>query len=112
MKQMKDIFGRKTSIWLAIELVLVTCACWWAFDPVIITSYVTHLPMNCDIDRIVKMEIASSLTDNERAMAGISFYDGPRRLMQKVQEMDEVESCRRCRRWTRWKWAASHTTKT
>ena len=91
MKQLKDIFGRKTSIWLAIELVLVTCACWWAFDPVIITSYVTHLPMNCDIDRIVKMEIASSLTDNERAMAGISFYDGPRRLMQKVQEMDEVE---------------------
>ena len=91
MKQLKDIFGRKTSIWLAIELVLVTCACWWAFDSVIVTSYVTHLPMDCDIDHIVKMEIASSLTDNERAMAGISFYDGPRRLMQKVQEMDEVE---------------------
>jgi hypothetical protein len=47
--------------------------------------------MDCDIDHIVKMEIASSLTDNQRAMAGISFYDGPRHLMQKVQEMDEVE---------------------
>ena len=91
MKQLKELFRRSTSRWLALELILVTFTLWWAFDPVIITSYVTHLPMNCDIDRIVKMEIASSLTDNERAMAGISFYDGPRRLMQKVQEMDEVE---------------------
>ena len=44
MKQLKDIFGRKTSIWLTLELVLVTFACWWAFDPVLVTGYITHLP--------------------------------------------------------------------
>ena len=60
MKQLKEIFGRKTSIWLALELVLVTFACWWAFDPVIVATYVAGMPMGYDDDRIVKFEVASS----------------------------------------------------
>ena len=99
MKQLKEIFGRKTSIWLAIELVLVTCACWWAFDPVIVTSYVTHLPMGCDIDRIVKLEVATSLTNDERFSRDIqnSLYDEEAHLAQRVMEMDEVAVAYRTR---------------
>ena len=52
MKRIKEIFHRSTSLWLALELILVTFACWWAFDPVIVTNYVTHLPLGYDVDRI------------------------------------------------------------
>ena len=66
MKQFKEIFGRKTSIWLALELVLVTFACWWAFDPVIVASYVVRMPMGYDADRIVKFEVVSSGNPKEQ----------------------------------------------
>ena len=54
MKQLKDIFGRKTSIWLSLSIILVTIALWWAFDPLIVNTYVMRLPVGYDLDRIVK----------------------------------------------------------
>ena len=47
MKHIKNIFSRKSSIWLALELILVTIACWWAFDPLLVTSSVTHMTTKC-----------------------------------------------------------------
>ena len=87
MKRIKEIFHRSTSLWLALELILVTFACWWAFDPVIVTNYVTHLPLGYDVDRMVKLDVAiltEGITVNE-------LSDEEERLLQKVQEMDEVE---------------------
>ena len=55
MKHIKNIFSRKSSIWLALELILVTIACWWAFDPLLVTSYVTHMPLGYDTDRLVQL---------------------------------------------------------
>ena len=87
MKQIKEIFLRSTSLWLALELILVTFACWWAFDPVIVTNYVTHLPLGYDVDRMVKLDVAI-LTEG---IAVNELSDEEERLLQKVQEMDEVE---------------------
>ena len=89
MKQLKDIFRRKSSIWLAIELVLVTFACWWSFDPVIVATYVAGMPMGYDADRIVKFEVASSCNLKEQQWEDI--VDEESVLLQKVQEMDGVE---------------------
>ena len=89
MKQLKDIFRRKSSIWLAIELVLVTFACWWAFDPVIVASYVVRMTMGYDADRIVKFEVASSSNLKEQKWEDI--VDEESVLLQKVQDMDGVE---------------------
>ena len=86
MKQLKEIFGRKTSIWLSLELVLVTFACWWAFDPVIVTSYVTNLPLGYDPDRLVRFEVASTLPRQQQVC------------------------CIRCRRWTVWRWPTAPST--
>ena len=78
MKQLKEIFGRKTSVWLALELILVTLACWWAFDPVIVTTYVTHLPLGYDADRLVQMEVASTLPSTEARHANVMISSGAR----------------------------------
>ena len=79
MKLLKDIFGRKTSIWLSLELVLVTFACWWAFDPVLVSSYVTHLPLGYEPDRLVRFVVTGNNESEEES------------LLKKVQEMDGVE---------------------
>ena len=89
MKLLKDIFGRKTSIWLALELVLVTFACWWAFDPVIVASYVVRMPMGYDADRIVKFEVVSS--GNLKEQKWEEIVDEENILLQKVQQIDGVE---------------------
>ena len=87
MKQLKELFLRSTSRWLALELILVTFTLWWAFDPVIVTNYVTHLPLGYDVDRMVKLDVAI-LTEG---IAVNELSDEGERLLQKVQEMDEVE---------------------
>ena len=91
MKQLKEIFQRKTSIWLALELILVTIACWWAFDPVIVTTYVTRLPLGYDADRLVRMEVASTLPSTEARQRYDIFRNEEQQLLEKVQKMDEVE---------------------
>ena len=91
MKQLKEIFGRKTSIWLSLELVLVTFACWWAFDPVIVTSYVTNLPLGYDPDRLVRFEVASTLPTQQLFTTQIPIGFEEESLLHKVQEMDGVE---------------------
>jgi hypothetical protein len=91
MKQLKDIFSRKSSIWLTIELVLVTIACWWAFDPVIVTSYIIHRPMGYDTDCIVKFDVESSVDRNKQSEKWEEIIDEEEVLLQKVQEMDGVE---------------------
>ena len=50
------------STWLALELILVTVACWWAFDPVLVTGTVIGMRPGYDIDRIVKLNVASTVT--------------------------------------------------
>ena len=62
MKQLRELFARNSSRWLAIELILVTCACMWAFDPVLVNAYVTHQPMGYDPDQLVSMEVGSTMT--------------------------------------------------
>ena len=90
MKHLKEIFQRRTSVWLALELVLVTLACWWAFDPILVNSTVTRLPMGFDTDRLVRMEVASSVSVNDMISSSPMLPEQDV-LLQKVQEMDEVE---------------------
>ena len=91
MKQLKDIFSRKSSLWLTLELVLVTIACWWAFDPVIVASYVAEMPMGYDADRIVKFEVVRTVNNKEQDKKLEEMFDEEEVLLQKVQQMDGVE---------------------
>ena len=86
MKQIKEIFRRSTSFWLALELILVTFTLWWAFDPVIVTNYVTHLPLGYDVDRMVKLDVYKT-----KGKTSFELLNEKERLLQKVLEMDEVE---------------------
>ena len=83
--------------WLALELILVTFACWWAFDPVIVTSYVARLPLGYDIDRMVKLQVASSSNYKERDADQYAIMQEEERLLGKVQEMDGVEQAYRAK---------------
>lgn len=92
MKHLKEIFQRRTSVWLALELVLVTLACWWAFDPVLVDHTVTHLPMGFDPDRLVRMEVASPIRVKDMFQIDRSPMQSEQDvLLQKVREMDEVQ---------------------
>jgi hypothetical protein len=92
MKQIKEIFRRRSSLWLILELILVTVACWWAFDPVLVTGTVIQMKPGYDVDRIVKLDVASTVTrlDVEKQQI-TSIADEEKHLLQKVQELEDVE---------------------
>ncbi|MBO4802739.1 MAG: FtsX-like permease family protein [Bacteroidaceae bacterium] len=97
MKQSKEIFRRKASIWLALSLILVTIALWWALDPLLVFAYVTRQPVGYDLDRIVKLEMASSVAIREigedRVVPTEDWYhdDEEQQILSRVQELPEVE---------------------
>ena len=101
MKQLKELFRRKTSIWLALSLILVTIALWWTFDPLIVNTYVMRLPVGYDLDRIVKLEVASSVAiremgEDRRVPTEDWYFDNEeRQMLSRVQELPEVEQAYR-----------------
>ena len=97
MKQLNDIFGRKSSIWLALSLILVTIALWWALDPLIVSTYITRMPVGYDLDRIVKLEVASSVAIPEIGEDRVvptedwSHDAEEQQMLNRLQELPEVE---------------------
>ena len=92
MKQLRELFARNSSRWLAIELILVTCACMWAFDPVIVTAYVTHQPMGYDPDQLVRMEVGCTKTMAEWFNNGnYQNVSEQELLLEKIRAMDDVQ---------------------
>ena len=92
MKQIKEIFRRSSSLWLIMELILVTFACWWAFDPVLVTGTVIRMNPGFDVDRMVKLNVASTVTRLDIEEQQITTIpDEEERLLQKVQELEDVE---------------------
>ena len=92
MKQIKEIFRRRSSLWLILELILVTFACWWAFDPVLVTGTVIRMKPGYDIDRIVKLNVSSTVTRLDIEEQQItSLPDEEEHLLKKVQELEDVE---------------------
>ena len=83
--------GGGSALWLSLELILVTFVLWWTLDPVLVTSYVTHLPLGYDPDRLVKLEVASSVTRQEQHKDLYKSIQEAEVLLQKAQEMDGVE---------------------
>ena len=83
--------GWRQKIWLAAELVLVTIACWWAFDPVLVGAYVHRLPLGYDPDRLVQLEVGNTVTQQERSDNFFENLQEEERLLQKVLAMDDVE---------------------
>jgi hypothetical protein len=82
--------GRGAS-WLALELILVTIICWWAFDPVLEQIYIYNLPFGYDIDRVVRMEVASTLNRSERLERKEEISTEEETLLRKLQDLDDVE---------------------
>ena len=79
------------SLWLSLELILVTIVCWWTFAPVLENLYLWYLPYGYDADRIVRMEVASTLNSTERMNRLEEIYTEEEMLLRKVQEIDDVE---------------------
>lgn len=92
MKQIKELFRRRSSLWLILELILVTVACWWAFDPVLVTGTIIQMKPGYDVDRIVTLNVASTVTRLDIEEQHITTIpDEEERLLQKVQELEDVE---------------------
>ena len=82
--------GRGAS-WLSLELILVTIICWWTFDPVLENLYLSNLPFGFNTDRMVRMEVASTLNRTECLERKEEICKEEEMLLRKVQEMDDVE---------------------
>jgi putative ABC transport system permease protein len=91
MKALKNIFSRSTSLWLSLELILVTVICWWTFAPVLENLYLWYLPYGYDADRIVRMEVASTLNRTERMNRQEEICAEEEMLLRKVQEIEDTE---------------------
>ena len=95
MKTLKEIFRRRTSLWLALELILVTIICWWAFDPVLKSAYIDNLPFGYDVDRVVRMEVSSTLNATERQARNEEISAEEETLLKKVLDIEDVENASR-----------------
>ena len=91
MKALKNIYSRSTSLWLSLELILVTVICWWTFAPVLENLYLWYLPYGYDADRIVRMEVASTLNRTERMNRQEEICAEEEMLLRKVQEIEDTE---------------------
>jgi hypothetical protein len=83
--------GARGAIWLILELILVTMACWWAFDPVIVSTYTKYLPLGFDAERIVKVDVGNPFNYEDEWNYSIEINNETEILCKKIQEMDEVE---------------------
>ena len=83
--------GARGAIWLSLELILVTIVCWWTFAPVLENLYLWYLPYGYDADRMVRMEVASTLNRTERMNRKEEICAEEEMLLRKVQEIEEVE---------------------
>ena len=82
---------RRGNLWLSLELILVTIICWWTFAPVLENLYLWYLPYGYDADRMVRMEVASTLNGTERMNRQEEICTEEEMLLRKVQEIDDVE---------------------
>ena len=83
--------GARGAIWLSLELILVTIICWWTFNPVLEKAYIYNLPFGYDPDRMVRMEVASTLNRTERMNRKEELCTEEEMLLRKVQEIEDVE---------------------
>ena len=75
-----------------MELILVTFACWWAFDPVLVTGTVIRMKPGYDIDRMVKLNVSRTVTRLDIEEQQITTIpDEEEHLLQMVQELEDVE---------------------
>lgn len=83
--------GAGGRLWLSLELILVTIVCWWVLDPVLEKMYINNQPFGYDIDRMVRMEVASTLNRSERLEREDEISTEEEMLLRKVQDLDDVE---------------------
>lgn len=50
MKQLKDIFASKATLWLFLELIIITVVAWAVFEPAIVNLYYRSLSLGYDND--------------------------------------------------------------
>ena len=82
----------KGNIWLILELILVTVACWWAFNPVIVSLYKELQPYGFKTDKIIRIEIGSSFTAEKERLSVVTKETEHEILCKKIEELDEVIS--------------------
>ena len=66
---------KQLSIWLVLELILVTIVMCWAFDPVVVNTYVGHMPMGYDPSRMVELTMGNSLKVDEEDKWTVHEFD-------------------------------------
>lgn len=56
MKQLKDIFASKATLWLFLELIIITVVAWAVFDPAVVNLYYRSLPLGYDNGQLLYAE--------------------------------------------------------
>lgn len=83
---------KQLSIWLVLELILVTIVMWWAFDPVVVNTYVGHMPMGYDHSRMVELTMGNSLKVDEEDKWTVHEFDKEYdAITAQLEALPEVE---------------------
>ena len=65
MKQLKDIFASKATIWLFVELVVITVVAWAVFDPAVVNLYYRCRTLGFDTDKLLYAETTVGAWDED-----------------------------------------------
>ena len=82
------------SVWLFLELVVITVVAWVVIDPAVVNLYYMNQPVGYDSDRLVYVEV-TRIYDSD----GTDFYDAIKRmneylprLAEKLKATDDIEN--------------------
>ncbi|MBQ6192234.1 MAG: ABC transporter permease [Bacteroidaceae bacterium] len=85
---------RSGSVWLFLELIVITVVAWVVIDPAVVNLYYMNQPVGYDSDRLVLTEIKriynSDGTGSANAMEQMNEYLP--RLVEKLKATDDIEN--------------------
>ena len=93
MKQLKDIFASKATIWLFVELVVITVVAWAVFDPAVVNLYYRCRTLGFDTDKLLYAETTVGAWDEDASEEDRSDPYNPteERRQQMLRQLTAVD---------------------
>ena len=93
MKQLKEIFANKATIWLFVELVVITVVAWAVFDPAVVNLYYRCRTLGFDTDKLLYAETTVGAWDEDASEEDRSDPYNPteERRQQMLRQLTAVD---------------------
>ena len=83
---------RRGSLWLFLELIIITIVAWVVIDPAVVNLYYRSLPVGYDTDRLIYAEGKATYTSSDVPDAWDAAHEYLPKLVNRLKPLDGVEN--------------------